>query len=153
MPITLKEVNRDNFRECIRLKIRDDQSYVAKNVYSIAESKVAPENIPMAVYSGETMVGFVMYEIDHVDRELYIGRLMVDEHFQHMGYGRQTLEALKQMALSDPEIDKLELSTNPKNTYAIRVYETFGFKDTGILDDGEEVFILDLGKGNTSGNI
>lgn len=151
MPITLKEITKDNFAECIRLKVRDDQPYVASNVYSMAESKVEPENIPMAVYSGETMVGFVMYVLDYEERELYIGRLMIDQRYQHMGHGRGTLEVLKEIGLQDAGIDKLALSTNPKNTYGIRVYEKFGFKDTGILEDREEIFVLDLGKHPASG--
>lgn len=146
MSITLKEITKDNFIECIRLKVHDDQRYVASNVYSIAESKVEPENIPMAIFAGETMVGFAMYVMDYSARELYIGRLMIDQRYQHMGYGRETLEALKQIGLHDAGIDRLALSTNPENTYGIRVYEKFGFKDTGILEDREEVFILDLGK-------
>ena len=151
MPITLKEITSDNFTECIRLKVRDDQPYVASNVYSIAESKVEPENIPMAVYAGETMVGFVMYVLDYDERELYIGRLMIDQRYQHLGYGRETLEAIKEIALQDAGIDKIVLSTNPQNTYGIRVYEKFGFKDTGILEDREEIFVLDLGKPLPSG--
>jgi diamine N-acetyltransferase len=147
MSITLKEITRENFNECVKLKIRDDQRFVASNVYSIAESKVAPENIPMAVYAGDIMVGFVMYEFDYANRELYIGRLMIDQHYQHMGYGRETLEAVRQIGLQDAGIVKLALSTNPENTYGIKVYERFGFKDTGILDDGEEIFEYDLGKG------
>jgi diamine N-acetyltransferase len=146
MSISLREITKDNFRECVRLKVRDDQPYVASNVYSIAQSKVEAENIPMAVYAGETMVGFVMFELDYSERELYICRLMIDQSYQHMGYGRETLEAVRQIAWQDQGIDKMALSTNPKNTYGIRVYETFGFKDTGILDDGEEVFVFELGK-------
>lgn len=151
MTITLKAITRDNFTECIRLKVRDDQRFVASNIYSIAQSKVEPENIPMAIYAGEIMVGFVMYELDYTERELYICRLMIDQRYQHMGYGRETLEALRQIGLSDTRIDRLELSTNPDNAYGIRVYETFGFKDTGILDDGEEVFVMDLGKAGEGG--
>ena len=147
MTLSLKEITRDNFNECVKLKIRDDQRFVASNVYSIAESKVAPENIPMAIYAGETMVGFVMYELDYANRELYIGRLMIDQRYQHNGYGWGTLEILRQMGLRDPGLDRMALSTNPDNSYGIRVYEKFGFKDTGILDDGEEVFVFDLGKG------
>jgi diamine N-acetyltransferase len=146
MSITLREITRDNFTECVRLKVRDDQPYVAANVYSIAESKVKPEYLPMAIYADETMVGFVMYKFIYAERELYICRLMIDHRYQHMGYGRETLEVLKQMGLRDMGTDKLELSTDPKNTYGIRVYETFGFKDTGIMDGREEVFVLDLGK-------
>ena len=149
MTITLKEITKDNFDECIRLKVRDDQRFVASNVYSIAESKVAPENIPMAVYAGDTMVGFVMYVFYYGQRELYIGRLMIDQRYQHMGYGRETLEAVREIGLQDAGIDTVALSTKPDNTYGIRVYEKFGFKDTGILDDGEEVFVLDLGKAAT----
>lgn len=146
MSITLKEITKENFTECIRLTVRDDQKFVASNLYSIAESKVDPDNIPLAIYAGDTMVGFVMYELDYSARELYIGRLMIDQRYQHMGYGREALEAVRQIGLKDAGIDKLSLSTKPANTYGIRVYERFGFKDTGILDDGEEIFVMDLGK-------
>ena len=151
MPITLKEITRDNYEECIRLKVRDDQRFVASNVYSLAESKYEPENIPMAVYAGETMVGFVMYAYHYAERELYIGRLMIDQRYQHMGYGLGTLEAIKEMGLQDPGIDTIRLSTNPDNAHGIRIYEKFGFKDTGILEYKEEVFVLDLGKSSTAG--
>jgi len=146
----LREITKDNFIECIRLKVRDDQRFVASNVFSIAESKVEPKNIPMAVYAGETMVGFVMYDLDYPARELYISRLMIDQRYQHKGYGRETLEALRQIGLQDAGVDKLTLSTNPENAYGIRVYEKFGFKDTGKMDDGEEVFSLDLGRQSTT---
>ena len=151
MPITLKEITKENYVECIRLKVREDQRFVAPNVYSLAEAKYEPENIPMAVYAGETIVGFVMYVLDYEERELYIGRLMIDQRYQHLGYGRETLEAIKEIALQDAGIDKIVLSTNPQNTYGIRVYEKFGFKDTGILEDREEIFVLDLGKPLPSG--
>ena len=36
------------------------------------------------------------------------------------------------------------LSTNPDNAYGIKVYEKFGFRDTGVLDEDEEVFELVL---------
>jgi diamine N-acetyltransferase len=146
MTITLKEITRENFIECVDLKVRDDQPYVASNVFSIAEAKVSPECIPMGVYAGESMVGFVMYIMNTQARELYIIRLMIDQRFQHQGYGRETLEAMRQIGLQDAGVDKLALSTSPENTYGIRVYETFGFKDTGVMDHGEEVFTLDLGK-------
>ncbi len=76
---------------------------------------------------------------------------MIDQRYQQMGYGLATLEALKEMGLQDAGIDTIRLSTNPDNTHGIRVYEKFGFKDTGILDHREEVFVLDLGKPATAG--
>lgn len=128
------------------MKVRDDQKYVASNVYSIAQSKTEPKYIPMAIYNDETMVGFVMYELDYKEKELYLCRFMIDEQHQHMGYGKGALDILKGMAMKDPGIEKIELSTKPDNEHGIKVYEEFGFIDTGVLDDGEEVFVLYLRK-------
>ncbi|PKO19295.1 MAG: hypothetical protein CVU39_01710 [Chloroflexi bacterium HGW-Chloroflexi-10] len=146
MSITFKEITIDNFRECIGLTVRDDQKFVAPNVVSIAQSKIEPKYIPLAIYNDETMVGFLMYAFEYADKELYLCRFMIDQNFQHKGYGKGALDILKEIAMQDPGVEKIELSTKPTNVYGIRVYEKFGFKDTGILDDGEEIFVLDLGK-------
>ena len=146
MSLSFRAITKNNFNECIRLKVRDDQKYVASNVYSIAQSKTEPKYIPMAIYNDETMVGFVMYELDYKEKELYLCRFMIDEQHQHMGYGKGALDILKGMAMKDPGIEKIELSTKPDNEHGIKVYEEFGFIDTGVLDDGEEVFVLYLRK-------
>ena len=146
MTVTLREITSDNFRECVHLKVRDDQPFVASNVYSIAQSKVEPEFIPMAIYADDRMVGFMMYACFYEQKKLYLCRFMIDQQYQHRGYGKAALDLLKQVAMDDPGIDFMELSTAPDNAYGIRVYEKFGFKDTGVLDDEEEVFIMDLEK-------
>jgi len=144
MTVTFREVTKENFSECIRLKVREDQKFVASNLYSLAESKVAPENLPFAIYAGETMVGFVMYSVNYLEKELYLGRIMIDQQYQGKGYGKAALDIIKEIAMQDPGIEKIELSTKPDNTNGIRIYEKFVFKDTGILDDGEEIFVLPL---------
>lgn len=146
MSISFKEITSDNFVECIRLKVRDDQRFVASNVYSIAQSKIEPKWVPAAIYNDKAMVGFIMYELDYTKRQLYLCRFMIDQRFQHMGYGKGSLEILREIATRDSGIEKIELSTKPDNAHGIRVYERFGFEDTGILDDGEEVFVLELEK-------
>ncbi len=144
MTVTFREVTKENFGECIRLKVREDQKFVASNLYSLAESKVAPENLPFAIYAGETMVGFIMYSFNYLEKELYLGRIMIDQQYQGKGYGKAALDIIKEIAMQDPGIEKIELSTKPDNTNGIRIYEKFVFKDTGILDDGEEIFVLPL---------
>ena len=141
---TLREITESNFLECMRLRVRDDQRFVASNVYSVAQSKIEPKYVPMAIYHEDTMVGFVMYQLNYQKKELYECRLMIDQQYQHMGYGKGALDVLKEIAVGDPGIEKIELSTKPDNTYGIKVYERFGFKDTGLLDEGEEVFVLEL---------
>ena len=95
MSLSFRAITKDNFNACLRLKVRDDQKYVASNVYSIAQSKTEPKYIPMAIYNDETMVGFVMYELDYKEKELYLCRFMIDEQHQHMGYGKGALDILK----------------------------------------------------------
>ena len=146
MEVSFREITTANFRECVQLKVRDDQPFVAANVYSIAQAKVEPKWITRAIYADDQMVGFLMYELNHKEGELYLCRFMVDHRFQHMGFGRAALEMLKRTAMADPSIYKVVLSTSPKNEYGIRVYTRFGFQDTGILHGDEEVFELDLGK-------
>ena len=144
MNLHLQEITKDNFIECIRLRVRDDQRYVASNVFSIAQSKVEPKWKPLAVYDRQTMVGFVMFELDYQNKKLYLCRFMIDERHQRKGYGKATLDILREMAMQDPQIMEIELSTRPDNEYGIKFYENFGFKDTGILDEGEKVFVLKL---------
>ena len=142
--LTLRDITADNWLECARLKVRDDQPFVAPNVYSIAQARVEPAWILKAIYADETMVGFAMYDFDYEQRSLYLCRFMIDARFQHRGYGRGALALLRQIADQDPRVDKIVLSTNPDNAYGIKVYEKFGFRDTGVLDEDEEVFELVL---------
>lgn len=146
MSLTFRDVTEDNFIECVRLSVRDDQRFVAPNVFSIAQSKVEPKWITKTIYSDDAMVGFLMYEVDHSKGQLYLCRLMVDQKFQRKGYGKGALDLLREIAIGDPKIARMELSTRPDNTDGIRVYERFGFKDTGVMDDDEEVFVLELQK-------
>jgi hypothetical protein len=46
MNITLMEIDGDNFEEIISLYT---EKYCASNLYSIAQSKVFPEAIPLAI--------------------------------------------------------------------------------------------------------
>lgn len=146
MSVTVREITEKNFHECIGLKVRDDQPYVASNVYSIAQSKVEPIFIPLAIYAEETMVGFMMYALNYPEKNLYLCRFMIDQRYQHQGLGKAALDRVKEIAMQDPGIESIELSTRPDNLYGIKFYAKFGFKDTGALDGDEEVFVLDLEK-------
>ena len=54
MSVLLREITRENFKDCINLKVADDQkTFVAPNVTSIAQSKIYPTVTPFAVYNDE----------------------------------------------------------------------------------------------------
>ena len=68
--VTLSELNRYNYRKVLNLSVSDEQKdFVASNVFSMAQAKVQPECIPLAIYLGDELVGFVMYCIDIDDNE------------------------------------------------------------------------------------
>jgi len=58
--ITIKEINENNFNECLKLEVDDNQkNFVAKNMYSLAQAWLYPENArPFVIYNDDTMVGF-----------------------------------------------------------------------------------------------
>lgn len=139
--VTLRDVTRENWVECARLKVAEAQSaFVAPNVWSLAESKYDPAWIPQAVYAGEEMVGFVMYGVE--DGAGWILRFMVDERHQGKGYGRAAIRAairrLRALAGGGP----IRLSVVPSNTGALELYRKAGFVETGEMSHGEAVMDL-----------
>ena len=84
--ITLQEIHMEQFWDVIDLSVRPEQAeFCTSNAVSIAQSKVQSECIPLAIYDGETPVGFLMYCVDRDDGEWWIYRLMVDARFQGSG--------------------------------------------------------------------
>lgn len=146
MSISLREITQDNFFACIGLSVRPDQPFVASNTFSIAESKIFPHWITNAIYQDEEMVGFMMYTKDYEENELYLCRFMIDQKHQGKGYGKAALDILKEIAMGDENISRITLSTSPKNENGIRIYEKFGFIDMNYMEDGEEMFAMDLKK-------
>ncbi len=144
MNISFKEITQNNFFDCMKLSVREDQPFVASNAFSVAESKLFPFWITKAIYHEDEMVGFLMYAKFYEKNELYLCRFMIDQKHQGKGYGKAVLDKLKEIALSDEKIHKIALSTDPKNANGIRIYEKFGFVDMNYMEDDEEVFTLDL---------
>ncbi|HYH85539.1 MAG TPA: GNAT family N-acetyltransferase [Pyrinomonadaceae bacterium] len=138
MTVTLRDVDRENFKRCVKLEVREDQkNFVASNVYSIAQSKVEPTFATQAVYDGDEMVGFVMYGYDTDDDCYCIARVMIDKNHQGKGYGRAAMEEVVRRLRETPDCREVALSIEPENEVAERLYESLGFKKTGEVVQGE----------------
>ena len=143
MKVTLKDIDRENFRAAVRLEVNEDQkNFVAPNVFSIAQSKVEPGFNVQAVYDGEEMVGFVMYGWDEEEGCHCLARLMVDKNRQGKGYGRAATEAVIERLRAEPGCRQIVLSVNPANANARALDESLGFVKTGEVTYGEEVMRL-----------
>lgn len=154
----IRPVTARNWRELSNLKVRGDQSkFVSSNLQSIAEMQFGFDDKPgygrwqassFGVYDGDTPVGFFMLGRNPQNPEVqgYVIRLMVDEKFQGKGYGRFSLNWILEHFKEDNEVNILGINYEPENEVARAFYASVGFTETGEIEDGEVVAILDIGR-------
>jgi diamine N-acetyltransferase len=151
MTILLRDVTKENWQACARLKLAPEQEhFVASNAYSLAESKFMPTFIPQAIYhrderSGEeTMVGFVMYGY-YPDGEPPLGqrhwifRLMIDRDHQARGYGREAMRQVLARLEADPDCPSVLIGYELDNLVGKKLYADLGFREIGPAPWGELV--------------
>jgi len=135
----------DNFVECIRLEVTEDQQgFVAKNVLSLAEAKADGVSQPFAIYADAQMVGFVMYDYEPKEHRGYITRLMIDQRFQGNGYGQEAMRQVIGRLRAIPACQELQTGYMPGNDAARHVYESFGFEKAAVDDDGEIILRMQV---------
>ncbi|MFR5787240.1 MAG: GNAT family N-acetyltransferase [Christensenellales bacterium] len=72
---------------------------------------------------------------------------MIDERWQGRGYGRQAIEKLIEYARHvpvRPGVEVFWLSYDPDNQKARKLYNGFGFMETGAMDGEEAIAALKL---------
>ena len=153
MTITLQPVTIENWRELIKLKVREDQNgFVASNLYSIAESQFGFKDeghwdfYPFGAYVGDEPVGFVMYcfNFNHSRFQAFIMRLMVDEKHQGKGYGREIMQQVMGVFCTKEEVKNVGISYEPHNEAARKLYASLGFVEPGEMLDDETFAVLNL---------
>jgi len=149
----IRPVTKDNWRELIKLQVREDQRhFVASNLYSIAQAQFGDEYEghwdlnPFGIYDEEKPVGFLMYgyNFSHPVQQAFILRLMVDEKYQGKGYGRFGMERVLEIFRADERIKQVGISYEPENNVARKLYASKGFVETGEIFEGEVVAVANL---------
>jgi diamine N-acetyltransferase len=144
--ITLQQITHENWQQAIKLTVHEHQrSFVASNLYSIAEAQFYATWVPLAICNAAgTMVGFVMYGTDDEDLpgNWWIIRLMIDQARQQQGYGRAAMAAVLARLKALPDTRHVLLSYEPENEVAAKFYAGLGFEDTGRIEYGEKVVQL-----------
>jgi len=138
--ISLREVTKDNYLDCIHLKLDpEQQKFLAPNSVSIAQSKFISTHRTRAICKDNNVVGFLSFthEDDPEDLELFwLFRFMIDKEFQAQGISQQVLKLLVEevKALGGK---RLQTMHSPTNMNASSAYKKFGFTEIGVLDDGD----------------
>ncbi len=143
MSVKLAKIYYDNFHEVIDLELEKYQEEnLPSNVYSIAESSFSSAAHPRAIWSGDEIVGFLMYRFgeDEDDKhECVIWRFMVDRRHQNTGIGRAAMTLLMAEIRSHKSCKTIEIYYDPKNLAAKKLYTRFGFEAVGKRDDGDVI--------------
>lgn len=143
--VTLREITAETVRTICNLSVREDQrSFVAPNAVSIAQAHFAPEAWFRAIYAGDTPVGFAMISDKPEVPEYFLWRFMIDQRWQHLGYGRRAIDLLVTHVRTRPGATAFFTSAVPGEGSPQPFYEKIGFAPTGQIDDGEVVLRLEL---------
>lgn len=145
MEVTLRSIGPHNWRECLTIKVHEHQElFIPPNVYSLAQASVFAECIPLAIYAGEKMIGFLMYEFAPDTSIPWITRFMIDQKYQGRGYGRAALQEAIMLIEAQSERDHIKLPVHPDNAIAERLFRSLGFEQTNEHRDGDPVMRLRL---------
>ena len=143
--IELREVDKSNYRDVLKLKVADNQTgFVASNAISLAQALFHPEAWYRGIYQEDTPVGFVMLELDMEKPEYYLWRYMIDQQFQSRGYGFRAMELVIEYVKSFPDSHEFFLSYVPEQGNPKGFYEKLGFVDTGEIEAGELIMKLEF---------
>lgn len=139
MKIHLQDVNDSNWRECTGLQLtKEDEKFIASNVYAIAEWKFETESVYRAIYSNTELVGILAYYLHDGDHGYFywLYHLMIETKYQGKGYGEAAVKlAVKEMRqLGANEIRTMYM---PGNIRAQNLYKKLGFEEIGTLDGGD----------------
>ena len=159
--IRLEKVTGRNVWDVLKLKVSESQkSFVADNETSIIEAYTAITAngyaFPFAIYDDNTLVGFLMIGFDADDYwddapEIAKGnynlwRLMIDQTYQKRGFGKEAIKLALDFIRTFPcgEASCCWLSYEPENHVARKLYQSFGFIETGDKDGDELIAVLKL---------
>lgn len=144
--ITLESVNSTNWRGVAQLTVSEAQhAFVAVPSYYLALCAYDQLWQPLAVRLGEEVIGFLMWAVDPADGSCWLGGILIDQHHQGRGYGKQAVRAAIALLHTQHGYQHFALSYQPTNLVAKQLYATLGFAETGEIEGDEVVARLGLG--------
>lgn len=131
--VELREITKENYEECLHLKVAESQkAFVSSTVHSLAQAWVYYDTaFPFAVYANNIMVGFMMLGYYEVQGYYTLWKLMIDEKYQHQGYGKRALILGMEYLVNRFQVKEVYTAYYTTNRIARNLYASIGFRETG----------------------
>lgn len=149
--VSLQRVTAETLDDVLALSVSaDQQGFVASNERSIAEAHFDEGAWFRAIYADETPVGFVLVHDETLcdrpreDGYVFLWRLMIDQRYQRMGFGRRAVRLVSAHVRSRPGVKRLHTSYRRGKGGAQGFYQKLGFRETEEDDGGEVQAVLEL---------
>ncbi|WP_199611732.1 GNAT family N-acetyltransferase [Flocculibacter collagenilyticus] len=142
MTITLQPVSQKNYEDVCDLEVaKDQEDYVAENMWSIVESTFNEGYETRAIYRDDKVVGFFMWVKESIEK-ISIWRFMVDSQHQNQGIGRKALTIALDEIKQVPKLKEIEICYQPDNPVAGDFYGSFGFIEVGMDEDDDDMLAI-----------
>ena len=146
--IELRPITEENYLDAFRLTLAPEQEpFVSHPIRSLAPAYVYRDQCqPFGIYADGSMVGYVMVIYDYDVPEYDVWHMMIDASEQGKGYGSAALDRVLDYIRTKPFGDsgRVALTCNRDNPASKKLYESRGFRATGVEDEDEVELALTL---------
>ena len=97
----------------------------------------AVDNLSFNIGEGE-IVGFIMMGYYEAKQYYTLWKLLIDRKHQHKGYGRKALELGISFLKDRFHAQEIYTGVIPGNISAKKLYESVGFRETGVFENNME---------------
>jgi RimJ/RimL family protein N-acetyltransferase len=147
--IEITKLPRENWQDYRHLRLEALQKDPIAFGSSYEEEITRPDdfwqngiaNMLFAVENGKP-VGMVRYAFEPHIKSKHVANIhamYVARKFRNQGIGQKLMESVIALITENKDIRKIKISVNPKQQYAVKLYERCGFKSVGLFK--HELFV------------
>ena len=142
--VRLEQVTKRNLNAVLALKVNDSQTgFVSTTAESLAQAYVYAETaFPFAVSNDQDVVGFIMMGYYEEKKYYTLWKLLIDQKYQGQGYGKAALELGIAFLKERFRVNEIYTGVIPENNVAKSLYQSVGFENTGLFENGMEEMCL-----------
>lgn len=143
--INLKEIERNNFDECMALERKNakfvgDASYVLAEAYTFKDHSKA-----YGIYDDDIIVGMVIISDGPLRNGAYsFTDLFIADNQQGKGYAKEVVASILEKFKKERKAGNVSVCVHEANTIALHIYKKYGFKETKIADANNGFIELSL---------